>query len=99
MGCPMIPRPTKPIFMIPPRSDRSSYGGGKVLQFRRSSQARKPRRVRDFHPNRVMNAAMSEKDEILEPLRAGLPDLLQRWPIRSLALFGSMARGEASAAS
>jgi uncharacterized protein len=55
--------------------------------------------VRDFHPNRVMNAGMSEKDEILGVLRAGLPDLRQRWPIRSLALFGSMARGEASAAS
>ena len=46
-----------------------------------------------------MDAGMSEKDEILRVLRAGLPDLQQRWPIRSLAVFGSMARGEASAAS
>jgi hypothetical protein len=36
-----------------------------------------------------MDAGMSEKDEILRVLRAGLPDLQQRWPIRSLALFGS----------
>jgi uncharacterized protein len=45
-----------------------------------------------------MNAGMSEKDEILGVLRAGLPDLLQRWPIRSLALSVRW-RGEASAAS
>ena len=42
---------------------------------------------------------MSERDEILAVLRAALPDLRQRWPIRSLALFGSVARGDASAAS
>ena len=42
---------------------------------------------------------MSEKEEILAVLRAALPHLRRRWPIRSLALFGSVARGEASAAS
>ena len=42
---------------------------------------------------------MNERDEIVAVLRDVLPDLEQRWPIRSLALFGSMARGEASAAS
>jgi predicted nucleotidyltransferase len=42
---------------------------------------------------------MSEKEEILAALRAALPNLRQRWPIRSLALFGSVARGEATAAS
>jgi predicted nucleotidyltransferase len=42
---------------------------------------------------------MTEKDEILATLRAALPDLKRRWPIRSLAVFGSVARGEASAAS
>ncbi len=38
---------------------------------------------------------MSERDEIIATLRAALPDLRQRWPIHSLALFGSMVRGEA----
>jgi hypothetical protein len=42
---------------------------------------------------------MSEKDRILSVLRAALPDLRQRWPIRSLALFGSIARDEATDAS
>jgi uncharacterized protein len=42
---------------------------------------------------------MSEKDAIIARLRAALPDLRQRWPIRSLALFGSMARDEATAES
>jgi len=42
---------------------------------------------------------MTEKDEILAVLRAALPDLKRRWPIRSLAVFGSVARGEANAAS
>jgi predicted nucleotidyltransferase len=42
---------------------------------------------------------MSEKDAIIARLRAVLPDLRQRWPIRSLALFGSMARDEATAES
>lgn len=42
---------------------------------------------------------MDERDKTVAALRDALPDLLRRWPIRSLALFGSMARGEASAAS
>jgi predicted nucleotidyltransferase len=42
---------------------------------------------------------MTERDAILEALRAALPDFQRRWPIRSLALFGSVARGEASTAS
>ncbi len=42
---------------------------------------------------------MSEKEEILAVLRAALPDLRQRWPIRSLDLFGSVVRGEATGAS
>ena len=42
---------------------------------------------------------MSEKDAIIARLRAALPDLRQRWPIGSLALFGSVVRGEATAAS
>ncbi|HJU15088.1 MAG TPA: nucleotidyltransferase family protein [Stellaceae bacterium] len=42
---------------------------------------------------------MIERDEILAILRAALPDLKRCWPIGSLAVFGSVARGEASAAS
>ena len=42
---------------------------------------------------------MVEKDEILAVMRAALPDLKRRWPIKSLAVFGSVARGEAGAAS
>jgi hypothetical protein len=42
---------------------------------------------------------MTEKDEILAVLRSALPNLKRRWPIRSLAVFGSVTRGEASAAS
>ena len=42
---------------------------------------------------------MSEKDAIAIRLRAALPNLRQRWPIRSLALFGSVVRGEARAGS
>ena len=42
---------------------------------------------------------MSEKEELLAVLRTALPNLRQRWPIRSLALFGSVARGEATPAS
>src|SRR6202022_3096502 len=50
-------------------------------------------------PNRAIDGPMSEKDEIVAVLRAAMPNLQQRWPIRSLALFGSVARGDASAAS
>ena len=42
---------------------------------------------------------MTEEDEIVAVLRAALPDLKRRWPIRSLAVFGSVTRGEASATS
>jgi predicted nucleotidyltransferase len=42
---------------------------------------------------------MTERDEIIAILRAALPELRQRWPIRSLALFGSMVRGEATSES
>jgi predicted nucleotidyltransferase len=38
---------------------------------------------------------MSEKDAIIARLSAALPDLRRRWPIRSLALFGSVVRDEA----
>lgn len=41
--------------------------------------------------------AMSEKDAIIAGLRAALPDLRRQWPIRSLALFGSVVRDEATA--
>ena len=40
---------------------------------------------------------MSEKDAIIALLREALPDLRRRWPIRSLALFGSVVRDEARA--
>jgi uncharacterized protein len=42
---------------------------------------------------------MSEREDILTALRVALPELRRRWPIRGLALFGSVARGEATAAS
>jgi predicted nucleotidyltransferase len=42
---------------------------------------------------------MSEKDAITIRLGAALPDLRRRWPIRSLALFGSVVRDEATAES
>jgi len=42
---------------------------------------------------------MSDADDILTTLRTALPELRQRWPIRSLALFGSVARGDAGPAS
>lgn len=40
---------------------------------------------------------MSEKDAIFARLCAALPDLRRHWPIRSFALFGSVARDEATA--
>jgi predicted nucleotidyltransferase len=43
--------------------------------------------------------AMTGKDEILAVLRTALPEMKRRWPIQSLAVFGSVARGEASLAS
>jgi len=42
---------------------------------------------------------MSERDAIIARLRAALPELWRRWPIRSLALFGSVVRDEARAES
>src|SRR5947208_15593045 len=39
---------------------------------------------------------MSERDDVLAVLRTVLPELRRDWPIRSLALFGSVARGEAA---
>jgi uncharacterized protein len=38
---------------------------------------------------------MIEQDAIAARLCAALPNLRQRWPIRSLALFGSVVRDEA----
>lgn len=37
---------------------------------------------------------MSARNEIVEILRASLPELRSRFPIRSMALFGSVSRGE-----
>jgi predicted nucleotidyltransferase len=42
---------------------------------------------------------MSEREDVLAALRAALPELRRRWPIRSLAVFGSVARQEAGPAS
>ena len=42
---------------------------------------------------------MHDREQVLEYLRTALPDLRQRWPIRSLALFGSVARAQAEPAS
>jgi predicted nucleotidyltransferase len=39
---------------------------------------------------------MSERERILDLLRSALPDLRRRWPIRSLAMFGSIVREDAS---
>ena len=36
---------------------------------------------------------MNAKDTILEQLRAIKPDLTRRYPIKTLALFGSVSRG------
>ncbi|MBK7944896.1 MAG: nucleotidyltransferase family protein [Flavobacteriales bacterium] len=37
---------------------------------------------------------MSARNEVLQKLGASLPGLQSRFPIRSMALFGSMSRGE-----
>jgi predicted nucleotidyltransferase len=42
---------------------------------------------------------MIERDELLAILRTALPELRRQWPIRNLAMFGSVARGDASATS
>lgn len=38
---------------------------------------------------------MPETSEVVAVLRAALPELQGRWPIRSLALFGSRVRNDA----
>ena len=38
---------------------------------------------------------MTQREHILADLRDALPGLKRRWPIRSLALFGSIVRGDA----
>jgi hypothetical protein len=40
-------------------------------------------------------AMSSERENILKRLRAGLPDLQREFPLRRLALFGSIVRGGA----
>jgi uncharacterized protein len=40
---------------------------------------------------------MSERDDLRALLHAALPELRRQWPIRSLAMFGSIARDEATA--
>jgi uncharacterized protein len=40
---------------------------------------------------------MTDREEVLTALRSALPDLRRRWPIRSLGIFGSIARGDAAA--
>lgn len=42
---------------------------------------------------------MKSRDEILDILRREKANLMQRWPITGLALFGSVARGEQTSAS
>lgn len=39
---------------------------------------------------------MTRTDDTASTLRAALPDLRARWPIRSLALFGSRVRDDAT---
>lgn len=39
---------------------------------------------------------MTETDDIIAILRAALPGLRQQWPIRSVALFGSRMRNDAT---
>src|SRR5712671_6713364 len=54
---------------------------------------RRNRGRRGGRPRPVLGCSMTEKSQILAALRAALPDLKRRWPIRSLAIFGSVARG------
>jgi hypothetical protein len=42
---------------------------------------------------------MSDRDTILSRLRQALPSLKTRYPIKSLGLFGSVARGDAASSS
>jgi uncharacterized protein len=41
------------------------------------------------------DTGMIDREEVLAALREALPDLRQRWPIRSLGIFGSIARDDA----
>jgi uncharacterized protein len=43
-----------------------------------------------------MITVMTETGDIVATLRAALPDLREQWPIRSLALFGSRVRDDAT---
>ena len=47
----------------------------------------------------LLSTAMIQKDDIIAALRATLPSLRKQWPIRSLALFGSRVRDDATQAS
>ena len=42
---------------------------------------------------------MAQADDVMLTLRAALPDLRAHWPTRSLALFGSRTRDDATAKS
>lgn len=42
---------------------------------------------------------MQQRETVLQCLRAALPELRKEFPLRRLALFGSIVRGEATAAS
>lgn len=55
-------------------------------------------RQRDAPPWRAL-MKMSDRDTILASLRRASPTLRERYPIRSLALFGSFARNDAGEAS
>jgi uncharacterized protein len=43
-----------------------------------------------------MICSMNETDDIFVTLRSALPGLREQWPIRSLALFGSRVRDDAT---
>ncbi len=43
--------------------------------------------------------SMNDLDTIVGTLRAAMPELKRRWPIRSLGIFGSFARGDSGDAS
>jgi uncharacterized protein len=47
----------------------------------------------------MMDVTASERDAVLAALRAALPALRRRFPIRSLGIFGSFARGDIGAGS
>jgi predicted nucleotidyltransferase len=43
----------------------------------------------------AVEVLVTETQDILAALRRALPELKRRWPIRSLAILGSVARGDA----